>query len=80
MDLKTFIQYLKDHELSLVYHTVSRDALNPYAVERTRDLFKTGVDVFRMKGETVQQFAFDRCGRDIVSLAMLSKGIREIPV
>ena len=33
-----------------------------------------------MKGEVVNAFAFDRSGSDLVSLAMLSKGIREIPV
>mmetsp|Transcript_30159 Transcript_30159/g.29468 ORF Transcript_30159/g.29468 Transcript_30159/m.29468 type:complete len:118 (+) Transcript_30159:799-1152(+) len=53
MDLKTFIQYLKEHELSLVYHTHSRDKTNSYPVERTKDLFATGIDLFRMKGETV---------------------------
>jgi hypothetical protein len=39
MDLKTFIQYLKEHELSLVYHTVTRDSNNPYPVERSKELF-----------------------------------------
>ena len=53
MDLKTFVQYLKEHELSLVYHTHSRDKNNSYPVERTKDLFATGIDLFRMKGETV---------------------------
>jgi hypothetical protein len=33
-----------------------------------------------MKGETVNQFCFDRCGLDLVGLALLNKGIREIPV
>ena len=33
-----------------------------------------------MKGETVNAFTFDRCDLDIVSLAMLNKGIREVPV
>ena len=33
-----------------------------------------------MKGESVNGFAFDRCGKDLVALALLTKGIREIPV
>ena len=54
MDLKAFIQYLKEHELSLVYNTVARDGSNlQEAVERTSKLFSTGVEIFRLKGETV---------------------------
>lgn len=33
-----------------------------------------------MKGETVNAFTFDRCDMDLVSIAMLNKGIREIPI
>ncbi len=33
-----------------------------------------------MKGETVNAFTFDHCDYDLVSLAMLNKGIREIPI
>jgi len=63
-----------------VYNTVPRDSGNPYAVERTRDLFQSGVELFRLKGDPVQGFAFDRCGMDLVALAMLNKGIREVPI
>lgn len=33
-----------------------------------------------MKGETVNQFCFDRCDNDFVALAMINKGIREVPI
>ena len=33
-----------------------------------------------MKGETVNSFAFDHCDMDLVSLALQSKGIREVSV
>lgn len=69
---------LKDNELSLVnpsFHDSSSRT-----VARTQELFEGGIDVFRMKGEMVNGFAFDRCDSDIVALAAQSKGIREIPI
>ncbi len=88
LDLSGFTKHLKDHELSLTYHT--NNDYSAYTITKTQELFDSGIDVslpmlitiqiFRMKGETVNQFCFDRCGLDLVGLALLNKGIREIPV
>ncbi|CDW90006.1 wd-40 repeat-containing protein [Stylonychia lemnae] len=77
-DLTGFIKHLKDHELSLIYNT--NNDYSHYAVQKTQELFESGIDIFRLKSESVNGFAFDRCDMDLVSLAMLGKGIREIPV
>lgn len=50
------------------------------AVERTQQVYENGIDIFRMKTETVGDFAFDHCDLDLVAFALQSKGIREIPV
>ena len=33
-----------------------------------------------MKGEAVNGFAFDTCDQDLVAMAMLNRGIREVPL
>lgn len=43
MDIKTFIQHLKDHELSLIYHT--NHDYSTYTIEKTTDLFQGGIEV-----------------------------------
>jgi hypothetical protein len=70
---------MKEHELSLIYNT-SKDSSNSFAIDRTRDMFAGGIDLFRLKGDPVNAFAFDRCGRDIAVMALMSRGIREIPL
>ena len=49
MDIKAFNQHLKEHELSLVFHSSSDSS--PYAIERTKELYKDGIDIFRLKGD-----------------------------
>ena len=43
-------------------------------------MYENGIDIFRMKTETVGDFAFDHCDLDLVAFALQSKGIRELPV
>ena len=40
-------------------------------------MYENGIDIFRMKTETVGDFAFDHCDLDLVAFALQSKGIRE---
>lgn len=68
LDLGIFIKHLKDHDLSLICHTSHDYSLR--AVEKTQQLYDNGIDIFRMKGETVNSFAFDHCDMDLVSLAL----------
>eukprot|EP00347_Sterkiella_histriomuscorum_P004436 403360465 len=77
-DLGGFIKHLRDHELSLIYHTNNDYSVK--TIQRTQELFESGIDIFRMKNESVGGFAFDNCDMDLVSLAMQNKGTREIPV
>lgn len=38
-----FIKHLKDHELSLIYHT--NNDYSSYAIHKTQELFESGIDV-----------------------------------
>lgn len=43
MDIKTFIQHLKDHDTSLIYHT--NHDYSSYTVDKTSELFQGGIEV-----------------------------------
>lgn len=58
LDLNGFTKHLKDHELSLVYHT--NNDYSTQTIQRVQELYESGIDIFRMKGEVLNGFAFDR--------------------
>lgn len=68
IELKSFIKHLRDHELSLVYHRNHDYSMR--AVDRTQHVYENGIDIFRMKTETVGDFAFDHCDLDLVAFAL----------
>lgn len=47
LDLSGFAKHLRDHELSLVYHT--NNNYNPQTIQKVQELFDSGIDVTLFK-------------------------------
>jgi hypothetical protein len=56
MDLRPFIKNLREHDLSLAFNTSNYDRT---VIERTEDVHKEGIELFKLKNESVNSFAFD---------------------
>jgi len=47
----------------------------------TRDLLGTGIELFKQRGEQINDFSFDNTANsDNIALGLMTSGIREIPV
>ena len=76
-DIETYVKSLRQKVLSLVKNRPEEKA--HFNISQTKDLYQDGIELYKMKGESINGFGFSSCSPELLAIGM-GKGTREMNI